>query len=206
MSTKVKPGIIYAVCCQRYFNEYGEAFLRSGKAHGNTVEVFNDGNMDVSDTHKIGYCLTRMKMLPELAAKYGSALLLDVDTIFRGVVEIEADYDAAIYPRLGNAKAIHKALGGAVYCTDRALPFAQAMADKAAAPNLHWGDDQRIIWETWDALPDKSKVKSLDRSFIDWDFPTKAPIFTAKGALKRHPIFTGRVHKWRSAPEGRIVC
>lgn len=188
----IKP-FIFAACDQRYYDLYGAAFLNSARAAGHEVEVFCDGGISGLN-RRAHYSVQRFRMLPGLLTTHPAVLMLDVDSIVREPVEIGEEYDLGLFPRLDEADERKRMIAGIFYCTDRATDFAWALTE---AIGHEWGDDQRAIWQTYEAMKDKFKIKKFTNRVMDWDTPTKAKIFTAKGLQKIDGPFLNEVAQWR---------
>lgn len=191
----MKP-YIFAACDSRYGALYAAAFVNSARACGHDADVFVD---DVASgiERRTYYSTLRFRMLPDLMKTHPAVLLLDVDSIIREPIEIDPEYDLGIFPRFDEAEECKRILGGIVYVTDRAKDFAQALADGLSANGLEWGADQRVLWQTYDAMADRYRVKKFNTRDMDWDMPTNARIFTAKGLQKINKPFMAEVAKWR---------
>jgi hypothetical protein len=202
--------LIYATCDRRYQGLYENAFTASARAFGHDVEVFCDDDFVHTEADAMRIVLRRFQILPDLLRKHGSALMLDVDSMVRRPITIEPEYDLGIFLRPTPEKQF-RTLCSVFYCTDRAMAFAEAMkaaCDKADPEKLSWCDEQGILWDVYDRLGDQYHVKFLDRSFIDWEWPCKAAVYTGKGAIKATLPFKRELEKWRrrSADMERAAC
>lgn len=195
--------LIYAVCDKYYRDTYGAAFLASARARGHEAEVICDGETAIDQTDACRYLRQRWQVMPGLVAKHGSVLMLDVDTIFRAPVRIDEDAEMGVFLRPGRPVE-HPTLGGIIYCTERAMAFAEALAG-AAEGIRKWGDDQRILAAIYDDLRADFSVQHFGSGLMDWSWDSAAPIFTAKGAVKFDNRFREKVQKWARKGEA-VAC
>ena len=191
----VKP-VLFAACDTQYRKLYAASFLNSASAQGHTAQVYCDGGTATMERRPY-YSTLRFRMLPELLKTNQAVLALDIDSIIREPIEIGPEYDLGVFPRLDEAEEYKRILGGIFYCTDRAMEFAHALADGMNGDGLQWGDDQRILWQTYEAMKGRYRIKKFTTRFMDWDTPTRARIFTAKGLQKIDRPFMSEVEKWR---------
>lgn len=191
----IRP-FLFAACDKNYRALYKEAFLNSARAHGHEASVFCDGG-SAGALLRPFYASLRFRMLPALLKTHQAVLLLDVDSIIREPIEVGESYDIGIFPRLDEAEEYKRVLAGIVYCTDRAAPFAQAIVDGIGGHDMRWGDDQRALWRAYDTMKDRYRVKKFTTRDMDWDTPTRARIFTAKGLQKIDQPFMAEVKHWK---------
>lgn len=188
---------LYAVADNYYKTTYAAAFLASAHATGHQARVFCDGANVSHDRDKMRYCTWRYRLLPEVLSEHPAAMLLDVDTVIRKPIEIEPEFDLGLFTRNSDKEEDNlRTLGGIFYCTARALEFASELATRMSAPNLRWGDDQGILWRTYQTLGAPYRVKLFTPAMIDWEPKTQACIFTGKGAVKDRSDFRMAVSKW----------
>lgn len=190
----IRP-LLFAACDLRYRDLYGAAFLNSARAAGHEAEVFCDEQVATMATRP-HYISWRFRLLPEVLKKHPAVLALDIDSIVREPLEIGPEYDLGVFLRLNEDDPRMRVIGGLVYCTDRAMDFAQALAD-GMRDAVEWGDDQHLLWKTFEAMKDRYRIKKFTTRDMDWDTPTKARIFTAKGLQKINKPFMAEVAKWR---------
>ena len=72
---------------------------------------------------------------------------------------------------------------GCVYTDSRALPVAQAIADRIEEGPMRWFIDQIALAEVFERVADKDVTK-FDGRFMDWEFVEGTVIWTGKGPRK----------------------
>ena len=192
--------LVYATCDPRYKARYGQAFLASARAAGHKAEIFADDGQPKGFAEKMYYCIWRFRTLPELLREHGSVLMLDVDTVFLRKFDPPKG-DMGIFLREHIPEDEFKTLCSIFYCTDRAMDFAVELAKAASVDHmtLRWCEDQKILWDTYKAHGSGYDVARLTQDHIDWQWPTKAPIYTGKGRTKMDPNFMRQIAKWNEA-------
>lgn len=198
--------LIYTVADRYYWDRFGAAFLNSARAHGHRAKVFCDHDTIERDADKVHFVLWRYMILPDLLRRHKEVLLVDIDSVFLRPIKFDPNVDLGIFLRPECREIESATAGGIFYCTDRAMGFAEAMAD-ACRTGSKWGDDQRFLAETYAAHGERYAVEYLDNNFVSWAWPAspRAAIFTAKGAIKDTPKFQHLVGKWSRAKEGELI-
>jgi hypothetical protein len=192
----LKP-YIYTVCDTGYRDLYADVFVNGARAAGHEVEVFCSGRRAETRNDKTWLCMWRFQMLPDLLKKHGAALMVDIDSIIQRPTEIEPEYDLGLFLR-PNAPRNMLTFCSILYCTERAMPFAEEIARCCKRPGLKWMDDQAIVWDAYKGLGHNWKIKKFDEDFISWR-NANARIFTGKGAVKHGPAFGDLSRKWAVA-------
>ena len=190
----MKP-LIYTVCDTGYRDLYGDTFTRSARAAGHDVEVFCTGRKAESMADKVELLGWRFQMLPSLLRKHGAAMMVDIDSVVQRPAEVGAEYDFGLFLRPEQPDERVKTLCSIVYCTDRAMEFADEIATNLATA---WFEDQAIVWRAYDRMKDRYKVKQFSEDFISWR-NANAAIFTGKGAVKHGPAFTKLTERYAAA-------
>lgn len=190
----IKP-LIYTVCDTGYRDLYGDAFERSARAAGHDVRIFCTDRLAVSMADKVELLGWRFAMLPDLLKVYGAAMMLDIDSVVQRPAEVDDEYDFGLFLRPEQPDERVKTLCSIVYCTDRAMDFAQEIATNLASA---WFEDQAIVWRAYDRMKDRYKVKRFGEDFISWR-NANAAIFTGKGAVKHGPAFARLTERYAAA-------
>jgi hypothetical protein len=198
----VRP-FIYSVCDREYQARYAKAFLRSARHYGHEAKVFCRDDITVTSKDDMAFFVFwRYELLPELLKTYSHVLLVDIDSVFQGPALVDDRYDVGIFFRnMGkdaekDAGNRTKTLGGVFYCSQKAMPYADYLSMKMAAAEHVWYADQRVLYEVFCEIGDQYRVKHFGNDFIDWHFPTNAPIYTAKGNRKAEQDFLTKKREW----------
>lgn len=195
----MKP-YIYSVCDTGYRDTYADAFLSSARAHGHRAEVFCTGKPAPKLADKVHLCAWRFQMLPALLCRHSAVLMLDIDSVIQRPLDIEDEYDLGIFLRPDKAKEKFKTLCSILYCTYRAIDFAEEVAKGGSTSwrGLGWCDDQAVVWRAYDKLGHRYNVKRFDEDFISWR-DESARIFTGKGVVKAGQAFKDIARQWAAA-------
>lgn len=200
--------LIYTVCDAAYFHTHAEAFRRSAEAHKNLVRIDLIRPNDHAEWAKklpphdrrTFYVMLRFLLLPEILRHAQGVLVMDIDSIFNAKIEFPDEYDMGIFFRPNAIDPAQKVLCSATYFTPRAIPFLERIRDRLMASSGEWGCDQFAIWQQTIEDEGKYNVLHLDQDFISFDKFDNAPIWTAKGPVRKcDPAYLARKQTYEVA-------
>ena len=135
----------------------------------------------------------RWRRLPDILESNPAVLVVDVDSVFNGPIEIGDEWDAGIFFR-NEIFTWLKTLMAVSYFTDRAMALAVELRDEIekslASGKYKFMREQEILWKIH-GRHKNLKIKRLGKELMTWD-GTPAPIWTAKGSAKRSDWFAQR--------------
>lgn len=139
----------------------------------------------------------RFMLLDEVVSseyeKHGNGVLVvDIDSFINKKISIPKKYDMGLFLRLNEdlgateyEKRGMKIAAGAVYVTEKAHRFTQAVSSLMRITPKVWFCDQEVLYRVYSNLKDEYEIKQFDNSFLDWEFDnSKASIYTGKGDRK----------------------
>ena len=178
--------LIYASSGPEYFAEHGGAFIASAQNCGHHVRVdmaadFPEWREKLSFAEdRVFYAALRYLRLPELLTQ--DVLMLDIDSIINHPVEIKP-CDMALFfrPWLKGREVLMTAS----FWTPRAKPFAERVREKLLSMPNKWGDDQRVVYQTYQEIGEHFEVENLTEDFVNFHFDRDAPIWTCKGPARK---------------------
>lgn len=192
--------LVYTVCDQSYYDEHAAAFRKSAEKAGHEVRIdLVTGDMRIAYEAKLNleeprclYSVLRYLLLPEVLAKHGNVLVMDIDSVFNTPADFHTEIDMALYFRPWAGPEYLKVLLSAAYFSKGAIPFVEAVAARLARERVTWCCEQLVVWEQYLADRSRYKVQQLDDNFINYEFNKQAPIWTAKGDRKQNAAYLER--------------
>lgn len=157
------------------------------------------------------YACLRFLVLPLLLQHAKKVMTLDVDCM------VMKDFDwpdkpAGYFPRepiagtTGWENQGTRVAAGAVYMDDRALPLAQAVAERINQGPWQWFLDQIALSESF-ARVDQSELERFDSQFMDWEFKEGTTIWTGKGPRKYdNPVYVQKKNEFNRLPTATTRC
>ena len=184
----MKP-FIFAACDDAYYHYFAKALINSARVHGHECEVANGGVISRGSAAALRYI-----KLPGMLQKHPSILILDVDSIINGPIEIGDRFDLGVFLRNEYTDRRKKIMGSAVYVTDRAMQFATELKDYLSN-DPQWFADQFWLYKLYERHKEKYTIKHFDTNFINWHFHP-APIWTGKGEAKDTENFKREMQRY----------
>tara|TARA_Y100001937_G_C7046324_1_gene297015 strand:+ start:99 stop:827 length:729 start_codon:yes stop_codon:yes gene_type:complete len=134
------------------------------------------------------YSCLRFMVLPEILRTANKVLTVDTDCIFMNSFEYP-ETPTGYFPRkplqgtVGWEAKGTQVAAGCVYMDNRAIPIANAVADRISEGPMRWFIDQISLAEVFERVEDKDITK-FDGNFMDWEFIEGTVIWTGKGPRK----------------------
>lgn len=174
---------IFSVCDQNYSDRFHDCFVNSAEYHGHKVKIFCTNEFALTEKDRAWLVYWRFHLLPDLLKEHEAVLMVDMDSVFRGHIDIDGKFDAGIFLRDNAHEVNKKVLGSAFYCTSRAIELAQWMSDSLRKePDWYW--DQRKLWRMYQKFNGQYDFFHMGPKFISWDCHDESLIWTGKGSRK----------------------
>jgi len=157
------------------------------------------------------YACLRFLVLPVILPHAKKVMTVDVDCMIMkdfGWPELPAGF----FPRepipgtVGWENEGTRVAAGAVYMDDRALPLAEAVAERIQQGPWEWFLDQIALSESF-ARVDDSQLEKFDSEFMDWEFKDGTTIWTGKGDRKFNDLrYVEMKKKFNRLPRATTRC
>jgi hypothetical protein len=183
----VKPHI-FAAGDLTYCEKYGAALKASAQEYGLECEIRCNGVVANGEKDRRYANAFRYQLLPEVLKEHPSVLMLDLDCVVRGPVEVDPGWSIGFVVRNDMDDWFKKVNGGCLYITRDRMDVADSLC-KTMTDYPIWYMDQIALYKIYSRIKDEPGVKVFGHEFFSWRFDSRAAVWTGKGNIKHLPIF-----------------
>lgn len=215
------PSLIYS--CNNIGKDVHIHVTEPEQEHFNIANILNTDAHNIrttfsySDLENMGrgqrtyYACLRFLVLPVILPHAKKVMTVDVDCIFMKRFDYP-EKATGYFPRepipgtTGWENQGTRVAAGAVYMDERAVPVAEAVAERISQGPWEWFLDQVALSETF-ARVDEENVEKFTSDFMDWEFNEKSIMWTGKGPRKYdNPKYVAKKKEFNRLPTATTRC